>query len=341
MIRDNELNIRFAGKDDIPVIRTMADVVFRRTYKEILSPGQMEYMMDMMYSEESLAQQVAGAGKWFCIAELDGTPAAYVSYEREGAHPDGRPLYHLQKLYVLPEYQRRHVGSGMLGFVTDHLRAENPGGFRVELNVNRNNPAVSFYEHAGMVRDRSGDFPIGSGFYMNDHIYAFDFFAGGKSVRRACLDDIPRIMEVCDDARRTMRSDGNMKQWTGGYPSEEVIRADIDRKCGFVIAEGDSVAGYFAFIPGIEDSYLKIEGGRWLDDSAPYCTVHRLAGAAGSRGIAETCFGWCLMRCRNLRVDTHEDNRIMRHCIGKAGFRYCGIIHLPGGDPRLAYQKIE
>lgn len=30
--------------------------------------------------------------------------------------------------------------------------------------------------------------------------------------------------------------------------------------------------------------------------------------------------------------------RIMQHCIRKAGFRYCGIIHLANGDERLAYQ---
>ena len=33
--------------------------------------------------------------------------------------------------------------------------------------------------------------------------------------------------------------------------------------------------------------------------------------------------------------------RIMRHCILKAGFQYCGIIHLASGDERLAYQLIQ
>ena len=59
-----------------------------------------------------------------------------------------------------------------------------------------------------------------------------------------------------------------------------------------------------------------------------------------SRGIAAACFDWCWSQSRNLRVDTHEDNRIMRHCIEKSGFGYCGIIHLQDGAPRLALQKI-
>ena len=159
-------------------------------------------------------------------------------------------------------------------------------------------------------------------------------------IRRAAYEDIPRIMEICGEARDTMRSDGNMNQWTGGYPSEDVIRADIDRTVGYVIGTDGCVEGYFAFIPGIETTYLEIEGGQWVDDGKPYCTIHRLAGSKASHGIAEACFDWCWEQCHNIRIDTHEDNRIMRHCIAKFGFVYCGVIHLRNGDPRLSYQKV-
>lgn len=160
------------------------------------------------------------------------------------------------------------------------------------------------------------------------------------SIRRATYDDIPRIMEICGEARCIMRADGNMAQWTGGYPSEEVIKADIDGYVGYVLEESGRPDGYFAFIPGIEKTYLSIEGGQWADDSKPYCTIHRLASTKTSHGIAEACFEWCWSRCRNIRIDTHGDNRIMRHCIEKFGFTYCGVIYLQNGDPRLAYQKL-
>jgi ribosomal protein S18 acetylase RimI-like enzyme len=45
---------------------------------------------------------------------------------------------------------------------------------RVELNVNRNNPAVGFYRHLGLDILREGDFHIGNGFYMNDYIMGLD-----------------------------------------------------------------------------------------------------------------------------------------------------------------------
>lgn len=48
------------------------------------------------------------------------------------------------------------------------------GPARIELNVNRYNNAVSFYEHLGMHKARTGDFPIGHGYFMNDYIMAMD-----------------------------------------------------------------------------------------------------------------------------------------------------------------------
>ncbi len=166
--------IRRADRSDIPLIRRMADVIFRLTYADILSPEQMEYMMDWMYSAQSLQEQIEGPGKAFCVAEADGKPAGYVSFEFEDNLPDGRKLFHLQKLYVMPAFQRCGLGMKLYSHVKECLFQYCPEGFRIELNVNRNNPAVGFYERVGMVRDRQGDFPIGKGFYMNDYIYAED-----------------------------------------------------------------------------------------------------------------------------------------------------------------------
>lgn len=168
------LSIRPAGIEDIPVIREMAGIVFRETYKDILSPEQMEYMMDWMYSEDSLKEQIEGDGKEFLVAEYDSVPCGYVSYELEKELEEGRKQYHLQKLYILPEWQGKGIGRAMFEAVLKQLSEWNCEGFRIELNVNRYNRAVSFYEHIGMHCDRQGDFPIGKGYFMNDYIYAID-----------------------------------------------------------------------------------------------------------------------------------------------------------------------
>lgn len=169
-----EFVMRQATEADIPVIMQMADRVFRLTYAEILSPEQMDYMMDWMYSAQSLRGQICDEGRWFFLAEADGIPAGYLSFEYEDTLPDGRKRFHLQKLYALPEYQHSGLGRMMMEYAERFLSSANPEGCRMELNVNRYNSAVGFYERMGLRRDRQGDFHIGHGYYMNDYIYAID-----------------------------------------------------------------------------------------------------------------------------------------------------------------------
>lgn len=161
------------------------------------------------------------------------------------------------------------------------------------------------------------------------------------TIRPATIGDLPRLMEIYREARETMLSCGNVNQWKPGHPSEELIRNDIENGYCRAVEDRGGIIGAFAFIPGADPTYRIIEGGRWVDDCRPYSTIHRLAGAKASHGVAKACFDWCWEQRRNLRVDTHEDNIIMRRCIEKSGFTYCGIIHLKDGAPRIAYQKIQ
>jgi ribosomal protein S18 acetylase RimI-like enzyme len=169
-----ELVIRKAGVADIALIGQLADVCFRQTYRDILSAEQLEYMMDWMYSAESLRRQMTEEGHVYFLAELDGEAVGYVSVQPEGTAEDGLPLWHLQKIYVLPDCQAGGVGKRMFRHALDYVRLQTGGPCRVELNVNRNNPAVGFYEHLGMRRMRQGDFPIGQGYYMNDYIMGIE-----------------------------------------------------------------------------------------------------------------------------------------------------------------------
>ena len=149
------------------------------------------------------------------------------------------------------------------------------------------------------------------------------------------------IMEVIDAAKQIMRQSGNMHQWGEGYPSEAVITSDMDRHGGFVVTDDDCIVGYFAFLPSPEPTYVRIYEGAWLDDTQPYHVVHRIASRADAHGIFSSIMDFCLSHDNSLRIDTHRDNKIMQHNIGKHGFAYCGIIFLANGDERLAYQKID
>ena len=160
------------------------------------------------------------------------------------------------------------------------------------------------------------------------------------TIRSAHTEDLTSIMTVLEAAKGIMRASGNTGQWINGYPSREVIEADISSGCGFVVVEGSAIAGYFAYIPSPEPTYNYIEGGAWVDDAQPYHVVHRIGSIPEVHGVFRAIMDWCFERDPNIRIDTHRDNRIMRHCIESYGFTYCGIIYLADGAPRLAYQKL-
>ncbi len=158
------LEIKLAEKKDIPQIRELALIAFPETYKEILSKEQIEYMLDWMYSEENLNKQF-DSGHIYHIGEYDQKPCAYTSVEKQA--PD---LWHLQKIYILPQYQCKGIGKTMFEHAINFIKQTSPEAKRVELNVNRHNSAKIFYEKMGMTVATSGDFNIGNGYFMNDYI---------------------------------------------------------------------------------------------------------------------------------------------------------------------------
>ncbi len=166
--------IRKASLEEIPIIRDIANVAFRHTYGLILSSDQIDYMMDWMYSEESLKVQMLDKSNVFYIMSVNGKDIGYASFERHINPPadlEGIIVFNLQKLYILPQCQGYTCGTTLLKHVEDQMRSlvgNQPAVY--ELNVNRNNAAVVFYEKRGLVIHREGDFPIGNGYYMNDYI---------------------------------------------------------------------------------------------------------------------------------------------------------------------------
>lgn len=157
-------------------------------------------------------------------------------------------------------------------------------------------------------------------------------------IRRATYDDVPVLMDVFRKARGIMRSSGNMNQWNDGYPSEEVVRKDIDNGHCVVLCEDGKVVATMAFIPGPDPTYAEIYNGGWLSD-APYHVIHRIAVAEPGHNAAKALLDWGFGQAGSIRIDTHKDNVIMHHVLSKYGFTHCGVILLANGDPREAYQK--
>lgn len=157
-------------------------------------------------------------------------------------------------------------------------------------------------------------------------------------IRQATIDDVPPLMEIFHKARGIMRDSGNTRQWNDNYPSEDIVRHDIDAGNCYVLCLGGRIVATMAFIKGPDPTYFEIFHGSWLSDR-PYYVIHRLAVSEPGHHAAQRLLDWGFERCDSIRIDTHEDNVIMHHVLLKYGFRHCGKIILANGDPREAYQK--
>ena len=159
------------------------------------------------------------------------------------------------------------------------------------------------------------------------------------AIRQAALTDLDAIMPLFDAARAFMIKAGNPNQWINGYPERKLIESEIEQGHCYVCEDKNKrIAATFCFIPGEDPTYKQIEGGTWLNDK-PYAVLHRLASDGTLSRVADSCLKWCFLHTDNLRVDTHQDNKVLQHILLKHGFTYCGIIYVSNGTPRLAYQK--
>lgn len=155
-------------------------------------------------------------------------------------------------------------------------------------------------------------------------------------IRKTALSDLPKVMQIFENARNFMMISGNPSQWNDNYPSEELIMSDIHEGISYVIIDKDRIVGTFVFVEGKEPTYSDIDG-CWLNDK-PYGTIHRIASDGSTKGIADECLNFCKMRNQNIRIDTHKDNSVMLKWINHSGFKKCGIIHVSDGTPRYAFQ---
>lgn len=155
-------SIRYASLADIPLIRKLTFQIWPQTYASTLTQDQIDYMLEMMYSETSLTKQMNEGAQFIIVYDHD-KPVGFASFR------EIKPLtYKLHKIYIHPDQQ----GKGAGRFTIDHILGtiKESGAISLELQVNRHNKARDFYEKLGFEVVEEADFDIGNGFFMNDYI---------------------------------------------------------------------------------------------------------------------------------------------------------------------------
>jgi ribosomal protein S18 acetylase RimI-like enzyme len=155
--------VRKAGNDDIALIRELTFRVWPQTYASILTQAQIDYMLEMMYSESSLQKQMTEQGCEFIIVYESGNPVGFASYSEEEP-----ARWKLNKIYVLQNQQGKGTGKFVINYIIEEIKKQNANS--IFLQVNKNNNAKTFYERLGFTEVDFINLDIGNGYFMNDYI---------------------------------------------------------------------------------------------------------------------------------------------------------------------------
>lgn len=166
-------------------------------------------------------------------------------------------------------------------------------------------------------------------------------------IQLATLSDIPKIMEIINDAKIYLAS-LDIDQWQNGYPNAEQIENDIKNAESYVVLDDtNTIIATTMFSTKGEPTYKIIEGAWMIDENEQYGVIHRLATGKNYRksGIAQVVFEHFhaylqQQNIQSLKIDTHEENLGMQSLVKKLGYQYCGIIYTSYGDKRLAFEKV-
>jgi ribosomal protein S18 acetylase RimI-like enzyme len=160
---EDTLVIRPADIEDINAIGFLAYQTWPSTYKDILTLEQLQYMLQMMYSPAALQEQMLQKHHHFFIAEIDENEVGFTSYSE--TEPGTLKIH---KIYVLPGLQGKGVGKALMDSIIEEGKEQ--GAKKIQLNVNRNNKAISFYERNGFKILKEENIDIGNGYFMNDFV---------------------------------------------------------------------------------------------------------------------------------------------------------------------------
>jgi RimJ/RimL family protein N-acetyltransferase len=159
------ITYRRASEADIATIRRLANEIWHDCYRAILSDEQKAYMLEMMYSEKVIRNELQEGIVWEMMV-YKGDDVGFISVEEKNQR------LKLHKLYLHPDLQGKGFGSQALKHVLDYGASLHVKD--VYLNVNKHNAnAIRAYERMGFVRTDEGVFDIGGGYVMDDFIYSY------------------------------------------------------------------------------------------------------------------------------------------------------------------------
>lgn len=157
---------RPATPADIPVLQSLAHAIWHEAYADMISSEQIAYMLDLMYADHVIADEIRSGTVWEII-ERNGNACGFVSF----GLADNNAVK-LSKIYIHQNVRGSGIAEIALRRVIAYAQENKRAA--VYLTVNKqNNRAIRAYEKSGFVIADSAVFDIGNNFVMDDYIMQF------------------------------------------------------------------------------------------------------------------------------------------------------------------------
>ncbi|MBN3520497.1 GNAT family N-acetyltransferase [Algoriphagus lutimaris] len=160
------IQINPATTEDLKHVQAIAHQTWPHTFGKILSPEQIDYMLDWMYDLKMLEKQQLEEGHTFLLAEEMGQKLGFTGFQID--QETGKTKIH--KIYILPSAQGKGIGKKLIQAIKEAALKKDQSSLL--LNVNKyNEGAIQFYQYLGFVNIKSEINDIGNGYVMDDYVF--------------------------------------------------------------------------------------------------------------------------------------------------------------------------
>jgi GNAT superfamily N-acetyltransferase len=149
-----------AQPEDIPALQRTAAISWWATYSDYLASSFIEDFLTRAYSAHQLAAHFADPKSHFLVAKFNHDLIGFGQAGPAMARDDDAPVApaDLYRLYLLPEWQGKGIGSRLLAGLEIWLRQQGYPYYGAYVDE-RNEPAKSFYARQGFVHKPECDIP--------------------------------------------------------------------------------------------------------------------------------------------------------------------------------------
>jgi len=155
------IQLTIAEEKDLTTISKLAKIIWNDHYVSIIGQQQVDYMLDKMYNQESLVEQLNVKKHQFYLIKDNDEAIGFISVSSENTTD-----YFLHKFYIDQQKSNAGIGTKVLNLLIKTIEPKS-----LTLTVNRQNfKSINFYFKNNFKIDRVADFDIGNDFVMNDFV---------------------------------------------------------------------------------------------------------------------------------------------------------------------------